>query len=300
MPGLVLELQRDCLNPKSDTSDLLRKALVVSRKLKLPGIQEWVNHELQGYAAGVEIPDYRMMNGTLKAKNPFHGWIPFVFQDPEFAEKTSMLPVNSGIKELEDVVTNRSSNGLIMTLPKQMESALMRLMSVPLPIALHISPSAVTSIFDKVRNRILEWSLELEAQGITGDNYSFTEPEKMAAQNSYNIVNNIGAMHNSQLQQVSDGSHQVQNNSIPLADLTSFADALLSRCQDLGLNQDELDELQSDVSTIKAQLASPKPKSGVIRSLLTSVKSILEGAAGNVLASTYAAQAGALLSMTPI
>lgn len=300
MPGLVLELQRDCLNPKSETSDLLRKALVVSRKLKLPGIQEWVNHELQGYTNGAEIPQYRMMHGSVKAKNPYHGWVPLMIEDSKLSDLVSKLPVNSGIKELEDLVQNRADNGLIMTYPKGAEATLMRMLPMALPVALHISPSAVASIFDVVRNRILEWSLELEDQGITGDDYSFTEPEKMAALNSYNIVNNIGAMHNSQLQQVSDGSHQVQNNLIPLNDLAVFADTLLSRCQDLGLGQDELDELQSDVSTIKAQLASPKPKSSVIRSMLTSLKSVLEGAAGNVLASTYAAQAGALLTMIPV
>lgn len=299
MPGLILELQRDCLDPKSETSDLLRKALVVSRKLALPGIQDWVSHELQGYPNGVDIPEYRMMHGSVKAKNPYQGWVPFIIEDPKFSELVSTLPINSGIKELEDLVQNRSSNGLIMTYPKAAEAVLMRLMPMALPVALHISPSAVASIFDTVRNRILEWSLELESQGITGNNYSFTEPEKVAAQNSYHIVNNIGAMHNSQLQQVSDGSNQVQNNSMPLDDLTSFTDALLSRCQELGLGQDELDELQSDVSTIKAQLASPKPKSGVIRSMLTSLKTVLEGAAGNVLASGYAAQAGTLLAMIP-
>ena len=300
MPGLILELQRDCLNPKIDTSDLLRKTLVVSVKLALPGIKDWVSHELHGYPPGIDVPNYRIMNGLVHAKNHNSEWIPLIISDVKTAEIVSSLPLSSGIKELEDLVQNRSGPVLMMHYPRQAELILMKIMGRQLPVTLHISPSAVSSIFDSVRNKILEWSLELESQGITGHELSFTEPEKVAAQNSYNIVNNIGAMHNSQLQQVSDGSHQVQNNSLPLNDLSVFADTLLSRCQELGLGRDELDELQSDVSTIKAQLASPKPKYGVIRSVLTSVKTVLEGAAGNVLAGTYAAQAGALLAMIPV
>lgn len=299
MPGLVLELQRDCLDPKSETSDLLRKALVVSRKLALPGIQDWVNHELQGYPAGVEIPKYRTIHGIAKLKNEYNGWIPFMVPDAKLSKRLSTRQMRSGLRELEEIISSRGNNEIFIHYPPGVELELIKLLPAPGPIALQVSPSSFVAIFESIRNKILEWALDLESQGITGNNYSFTGSEKVAAQNSYNIVNNIGAMHNSQLQQVSDGSHQVQNNSVPLADLTSFADALLSQGQDLGLDQDELDELQSDVSTIKAQLASPKPKSGVIRSLLTSVKSALEGAAGNVLASTYAAQAGALLAMIP-
>lgn len=40
MSGLVLELQRDSLNKDISVSDLLRKALMVSKKLAIPEIEE--------------------------------------------------------------------------------------------------------------------------------------------------------------------------------------------------------------------------------------------------------------------
>jgi hypothetical protein len=47
-----LELQRDALERSIAVSDLLRKALVVSRKLGIDSIQEWLNSELNGYDPG--------------------------------------------------------------------------------------------------------------------------------------------------------------------------------------------------------------------------------------------------------
>ena len=57
MSSLVFELQRDALNRNASVSDLLRKALVVSKKLKISEFEKWVTNELNGYSE--DIPDYR-------------------------------------------------------------------------------------------------------------------------------------------------------------------------------------------------------------------------------------------------
>lgn len=74
MTGLVLELQADALNRGVSCADLLRKALVVSRKLCVEKIEEWLKHELNGYHMDDEnIPKYREVQGQIKAWNPYHG-----------------------------------------------------------------------------------------------------------------------------------------------------------------------------------------------------------------------------------
>jgi len=298
MPGLIVELQRDCLNPQIDTSDLLRKALVVSKKLALPETQTWIGYELNGYYETGEFPEYRQLKGSPKAENPYHGWVPIHFSDSNFQLIVSSLPATAPIRELEDLVKNRSSNGLIMKYPIEAEKTLMEFLPYRLPVALHISASAVAAIFDAVKNRILEWALQLEAQGVKGENFSFTEPEIMAAHNNtYNITNNIGTMQNSMLQQAASGSSQSQSNSLPVSELTAFIEAFNANSENLGLSQDLLEELESDIESIKVQLASPKPKPGIIRSLLGSVKSVLEQTTSSVIASGLVAQAAALLPL---
>ncbi|MEG4533665.1 AbiTii domain-containing protein [Microcoleus sp. D2_18a_D3] len=71
MGSLVLELQRDALNPEISVLVLLRKALVVARKLNIQEFQQWVEKELNGYPGRSYLPQYRFMFGDLKARNPY-------------------------------------------------------------------------------------------------------------------------------------------------------------------------------------------------------------------------------------
>ena len=49
MNSLIIELQRDALDDNISVANLLRRALVVFRKLKLPAPEKWINLELRGY-----------------------------------------------------------------------------------------------------------------------------------------------------------------------------------------------------------------------------------------------------------
>ena len=57
MGKIVLDLQLEALSKDSDVLNLLRKAYVVARKLKLDEFEEWVNSELNGYKVGNRIPE---------------------------------------------------------------------------------------------------------------------------------------------------------------------------------------------------------------------------------------------------
>jgi hypothetical protein len=54
-----------------------------------------------------------------------------------------------------------------------------------------VSSAAVLGIIDTVRNRVLDWALELEKCGITGSDTNFSADEKAKAQQP-NIIMNIG------------------------------------------------------------------------------------------------------------
>src|SRR5271154_2225264 len=80
--SLVIQLQRECLDRQTySTLDVLRKALVVAKKLDVTDFQEWIERELKGYGPGDDIPKYRVVKGELKARNPYRGWIPVVFDN---------------------------------------------------------------------------------------------------------------------------------------------------------------------------------------------------------------------------
>lgn len=94
----------------------------------------------------------------------------------------------------------------------------------------------------------------------------------------------IGSMSNSQLQQDAQQSSQHLDQSIQHMDLNSFLEAF---AQDIAKITDPTvaQGLRADVETIKLQNNTPAPKKGIIKECLGSIKTVLEGAAGNVLAS---------------
>jgi hypothetical protein len=91
MAGLVLELQRDAIGSQIRISDLLRKALFAARKLGVLEFQVWIDNELNGYKKVSDIPDYRTIHGILRARNPYHGWIPIMVEDSEAEREISNI-----------------------------------------------------------------------------------------------------------------------------------------------------------------------------------------------------------------
>lgn len=170
-------------------------------------------------------------------------------------------------------------------------------MDEPFEPALEVGVSVINGIIDKVRNKILDFALELERQGILGEGLTFSQAEKMTASSiTYNV--NIENMTGSQLQQGTTSSTQTYNaQGADLSAVAEFVERLLPAIGELSDATDR-DQMQSDLETIRSQLNAPKPKTGMIRECMLSVKSVLEGTAGN-LAATYLPPLTALLASMP-
>ena len=294
MSGLVLELQAAALNRERSVSDLLRKALVVSKKLGVSEIEEWINNELKGYPPGSEVPEYRIVHGQIKVWNPYHGWQPLFFENHKMAEKLSSREIMQPIGELDSL--NITEGVLHVPFPEHIKSSLMKAMELPLEPILHISRTEVIGILDTVQNIILEWALELEENGILGENISFSKEEKITAnQVTYQITNYIGSMSNSQLQQASPHGNQKLDILNDLEPICSSLTHLKNRIHELELEAKKEKELSAEIETVLAQSQSPKPKKTIIRRSLESIRTILESAAGNVIANRIITEIGKFL-----
>lgn len=292
MTGLVLELQSDALNPEVAVDDLLRKALVVSRKLGLSEVQEWVGSELGGYATG-EVPPYREIRGELKFFNPVQGrWVPAHIPHDDLADSIRKQNCFQSVGELRDLLAG-NAKVLLIKFPAGAQQQLMDMFQEDMEPALHVPRQAFVKVLDAVRNKVLDWSLDLEARQILGSGLTFSPGEKQSAsQIHYNTVNNIGSMTSSQIQQHSPGQ---QTMHVDTQGLKTFADALDAALKNLKLPAEVEQELTAEIKTLRAQIDSPKPKSNVLRVCLGSVKEILEGAAGNVLATGLLAHLAPLI-----
>lgn len=102
-----------------------------------------------------------------------------------------------------------------------------------------------------------------------------------------NIIN-VHKMENSLIQQ--NTSHSTQQATFSLQniqDISEFVKLLERKITQLNVSVDELSEIQADIATLKAHVNSKKPKFNVIKESLLSIKKILEGATGSIVASEF-------------
>ncbi|MGR6806511.1 AbiTii domain-containing protein [Sphaerotilus natans] len=282
MPALVPELVDMASTPAVSTADLLRRALVVARRLAVPELVDWINSELTGYKSG-EVPEYRRLRGQLVAENPYHGAIPF-FAPPEMAEMLADFSVRQSIPELARL--QDSETGIFSHFPADIEQTLMRMMregsGVAMRPALKFSTVQIEGLIETVRSRILDWALDLEGRGIIGEGMSFTPQEKQAVQEQHYHFGNVSG---SQIQISSNGSTQTQANTTgtDLEALRGLVEALGVALDRGTVQGDAADELRAELATLKAQAASPKPKWEIIKATARTIKTVAEGAAGNIL-----------------
>ncbi|WP_186326508.1 hypothetical protein [Paenibacillus sp. Y412MC10] len=286
MTSLVVELQRDALDSKVSIADLIKKAYVVARKLNISEFQEWLHNEMHGYTDVDAIPDYRNIKGQAQFHNPHYGWRPVGFEDSKIEKLFSTRRVGQTITEIESACKN-SKGTLEMKYPFENEQLLQQSCPFPTVFRMHISTPQAEQILHAVRNIILEWSLKLEEDGITGEGMSFSMTEKETAKaHSYNIYNIIENMNQSQIQQATTGSEQTLDITNYNSDsLIKFVETCDENLDKLNLASDIEKEVKQELEKIKQEAKSDKPDHGVIKKGLVLIKKTLGGVGTNLIAS---------------
>ena len=281
MSALVPELVNAGIDASVSPGDLLRRALVVARRLAIPELVDWISSELNGYYSG-DVPDYRRVQGQLVAENPINGPIPF-FAPPDMTELLSDFEVRQSVPELMQLAQSKTE--IYSHFPAQIEHTLMQMMrkenGVTMRPALRFSTVQVQGVIEKVRSRVLEWALDLEAKGVLGEGMTFTQQEKQTVQQHYHF----GDVSGSQIQIGSNSSNQTQTQAGgDMATLSALIELLRDAIQQGRIEAEVRDELQAELATLLAQAASPKPKWAIIKATVGSIKAVLENTAGGVLA----------------
>jgi len=291
MAGLVLELQADAMNPVVRLADLLRKARAVSVKLRATEIEEWIGREMNGYEKVADVPDYRRLHAELKCINPVRGLIPLHVAEFKIQDIISSSPMTQSVGELEAIVGSRGNGegSVIRFFAPQQEHQRMQSMADPMRPVQVIACTAIVAILDAVRNRIHNWSLELEARGVLGEGFTFSKEERERAThvtNTNNYTTNIGTIAgSSQIQQGTTSSAQNLENGIDSQALLAFVDTIADQLDQMRLDDKQRAEMVAELGTVKAQAASSKPKVAVIKESLSTIRHIIEASAAHLLVS---------------
>ncbi len=287
MSSIVEQLQIEALDQSVPVSDLLRKAKVVAFKLELDEFLKWIESELDGYSS-TEVPSYRHLVGEPKAWNPFHGWQPLMTNSAELQRKMSEFPIGQSVPELEELLRIGKNTLHVPFLPEH-KILLLKAIDFQTEILRHVDRSQFARILSAVRNIILDWSLKLEKAGIKGEGVSFKENEKERvgeAKINYHIDNiqylmgSIGNVSG----QASQSFTQV-NLDVDIPGLKNLVGQIKEYMDELDLNDRQKEMLKKTTEDLEQELKRDTPRSSKIREFGSSIKRVLEGAAGNIVAS---------------
>ena len=293
MSSIVLELQQELLSQNCDILQALRKAHVIAVKLQLAAFDAWIQNELNGYKSDSEnFPDYRVMKGTLKAKNPYRGWIPVAITDQNGASLFNSVPVFESIAALIEITKKSKDGTFYYSYPPEMSMEICSRANAPafMEIVLFISTVYVTEAIDKVKNCLLEWTLELERKGILGENMTFNEKECASAKDIPQQVNNYygtvihGDVSSSQI--VSGNQNTVSYNETSTIELLQ---EIRKSLENENISADDMEyalELLEDIS----RKVDQKKKPTIIKSALVGLKDFIIATGANVTASLITAK----------
>ena len=118
MSSLVLDLQQEVLKPDCDVLNSLRKAHLIAAKLKLSEFDKWVQAELNGYVPNSSaIPEYRRVHGSLKAFNPYRGWVPTQLNDNELEQMICEQKLWQSLGELQELYNQSAETSFLIESP---------------------------------------------------------------------------------------------------------------------------------------------------------------------------------------
>ncbi|MCD8465329.1 hypothetical protein [Xylella taiwanensis] len=279
---LVNELVDAVLDRTVSLAHLLRLALVAASRLELPALAAWIKGELNGYPSD-EVPDYRRVLAPFIAKDPVKGFVPLNLP-PDISKEFAQLSVIQSIHELGQFAQRKTE--IYFALNPEIERSLMEIMRLSSggmgrPLYL-LSNEKVHEILEKVRDKVLQWVLDLETQGVLGKGRIFSVEEKQIVKN-YRF--NFGDVKNSNVQIGTIGSNQTHiHTADDMAALLSLIECLRTALEQGAVSEEIRGELQAYLMTLQEQAISSKPEWPIIKRAAQSMKAMFENAAGNVIA----------------
>ncbi len=193
---LVHELQNVASAPTPNTVDVLRKAMLVAGKTKRPDILQWLNNELDGYDCKPEqLPWYRKLLGgvfyrPLGVVRMGYGMVGTMDGHNKLDRFPHVsVPVFQSIPSLVDMLEKHIENDSIkLTLSSDLENGVRDWCKIcnanfaDFEWVQKVHPSEFAAVIETVKTSVLRWAIDLEAEGVLGEDMTITPEEIKNAQ----------------------------------------------------------------------------------------------------------------------
>lgn len=191
--SLFLELQKDVLNSSISVIDIMRKANWIAKKLNAKDFQGWISSELQGYSQKNLVPSYRIVKGTIRYWNQFHGWQPIIIKGLT-SDEENMLCTRYLREPLSHFVelSKDNSNYFHIEFPTSAKELIMEWVKTEVDPVLQISKLSIIGIVESVKDHILDWTFHFDQDYSLNKEINFAYDEKQVTSgHSYQFVFNM-------------------------------------------------------------------------------------------------------------
>lgn len=295
---LIIQIQQDCLDQTVSVTNLLRRAKIAATKLGVDEFLKWINNELEGYNCSAdELPGYRVLVGRAEALNPRYGWRPILFDNHSLERDFSKAPIWQSIAPLEELLSDRYESGnLSIAFPPEVRTLMVQMLGIQTEMRQSLSRGQVLNIVSSVKDIILNWTLQLEKSGIIGNNMSFKNEEKSEAkhitQNFYaESIASAGIIQDHATVEI---NQTINNKLLNLDEVRNLSRQAREEITKLPLVIQS--NVEAHLDKIDKEEKRKSPNHSRLRTLLVSLKTICEGAAGNLAAQGITGIAQKLLS----
>ncbi|NKX37345.1 hypothetical protein HGG70_05275 [Rhodobacteraceae bacterium R_SAG4] len=281
---MIEEIQRGCLDQQVSVESLLRKVKFAAAKLNLEDLEEWVSAELNGYGDG-DLPTYRKLKGMGLAKVPYSGWVPVAdTQIPSINDFFTSKSLYCSIAEVSSILENTSGVSVDFPFDTGLAMKLGEVAGVTCThVVIRVSRASLNEICEVVRNRILDWALQMEKSGVKGEDLTFNATEVDNANSAMTtfIINNNGQMAGNIGNGNTAGSISIDGTNIVklkevMTQLRDNADALVNDGAD--------EKLPEMIDAVLQEADKPKPEPGALKHLFEVVKGAISNAGGSLIA----------------
>ncbi|HLO51582.1 MAG TPA: hypothetical protein VK211_24425, partial [Kamptonema sp.] len=179
--SLLRQIQDNSCNPDFQVADLLRQCKILAARLDYKPLKIWVENELNGYPDNESVPEYRIIKRVLlqgSFENGFRVYrnIPFRLNTKDKKKTNTILNTIyfiQGVSNLKSLVeTNKSANTDKLSIPLSLDIASNLGMFVEnlspdyicISAAQVINVSSVVNMLDTIKTKILDFTLEIEAE----------------------------------------------------------------------------------------------------------------------------------------
>jgi hypothetical protein len=290
MGSLLEDIQATALDDTQSVAGLLRRVKLVAAKLGRDEPVAWVDHEMSGYPPDAPVPPYREITGSPTYWNPFHGWSQILFPENDTHRAASTVEIRDPIPQVEaHIAATKSGGTLRVEYPPELVAKLARGgRGIPERAGITLDTAKLVQVTAAVRDRVLDWAVQLEKAGVRGEGLSFSKQEQVAAASVVFNVTNFGTMATGHLGTAA--GHAKVHSPVTISashveQLRSFADEVLRSLPASELPADRRAPLEETAGDLRRELDIPQPNASRIKRLLGAMRGFASDCGANLVAS---------------